>query len=117
MTDEKFDTIIVSARQETFEDTFLAKNCWYQVRIDADKHDDIQHIAVYRTAPVSAITHFASVSSIEKFEDTDNCIIYFSENAERLPTFITSGKKLKSIQNIKYTSVAKMLVAKTLDDL
>jgi len=117
MSEEKFDTIIVPAHQEGFEDTFLAKNCWYAIRIDEDKHDNIQYIAVYRTAPVSAITHFAPVASIEQYEDTDKYIIYFTENAKRMASPITGGKKLKHLQNTKYTSIAKMLVAKSLDDL
>lgn len=117
MSDDKFDTIIVPARQETFEDTFLAKNCWYAIRIDDDKQENIKYIAVYRTAPVSAITHFAEVSSIVRHEDSDKFVVNFEGNAKRLSTPISAGKKLKRLQNIKYTTVAKMLVAKSLDDL
>ena len=117
MSDEKLDTIIVPAHQENFEDTFLAKNCWYQIRIDEDKHDNIRYIAVYRTAPVSAITHFAPVASIESFEDTNKYIVYFAENAKRIASPIVGGEKLTHLQSTKYTTIAKMLAAKTLDDL
>ena len=117
MADDTFDTIIVPAHQEGFEDAFLAENRWYAIRIDEDKHDKIKYIAVYRTAPTSAITHFAEVSSIVPQDGTDKYIVNFEGNAKRLASPIEGGTKLRHLQNIKYTSIVKMLAAKSLDDL
>ncbi|MBI2677259.1 MAG: hypothetical protein HYX28_00600 [Candidatus Koribacter versatilis] len=63
--EDEIDTVIVPAHEEGFEKGFQGQNCWYEIRIAAEKLDKIKYIAVYRTAPVSAITHFAPVHHIE----------------------------------------------------
>jgi hypothetical protein len=117
MSDGKFDMIIVAARQETFEDTFLAKNCWHEISLDESKIPDLKYIGAYRTNPTSAITHFASIDRIEEYNNTGKYIVHFVAPGRRLSSEIVSGKRLKQIQNIKYTSISNILAAKTLDDL
>ena len=57
----KRDTIIVPAKKDGFEETFLSEDCWYAIRISGGMLDQIKYIAAYRTQPVSAITHYAPV--------------------------------------------------------
>ncbi|MGB1285943.1 MAG: hypothetical protein ACPG7F_05365 [Aggregatilineales bacterium] len=112
------DTIIVAAKEETFEDTFLAQNCWYAISINEKQIPDIRYIAAYRSAPVSAVTHFAKIASIEPYEgDKDKYILHFEGSAKRLACRIQQGKTSTHIQSKKYTSLENMLAAKTLDDL
>ncbi|WP_242610549.1 hypothetical protein [Burkholderia vietnamiensis] len=61
---DKFDTIVVPARDEGFKDTFLDKNCWYAVRINAKHISKLRYIAAYQVAPIAAITHIAEIESI-----------------------------------------------------
>jgi len=57
------DTVIVPARPEGFEETFIGQNCWYAIRISGRMLPKIRYIAAYRTQPDSAITHYASPPS------------------------------------------------------
>jgi hypothetical protein len=62
----EIDTIIVPAREESFKRTFLAENRWHHVRIHPRMLPRIKYIAVYRSAPISAITHVALVRDIAR---------------------------------------------------
>ena len=55
----ELDTVIVPARQEGFEKTFLGENCWYAIRISGGMREKIKYIAGYRIQPVAAVTHAA----------------------------------------------------------
>ena len=57
----EIDTVVVPARDEGFQETFIGENRWYKIRIHPSMIPKIKNIAAYRTAPVSAITHIATV--------------------------------------------------------
>ncbi len=111
------DTIVVPARDEGFEETFLGEDCWYAIRIHASMIPKIKHIAAYRVAPISAITHVASVQTIEQWKDTNKYIIKFAEPAKKVTAIklVTKGK-VKAPQAPRYTSFERMIEAKTLDE-
>lgn len=64
------NTIIVPAREEGFNRVFLGENAWYAIKISSSMIPKIKYIASYQTAPVSAITYFAQVDKIEKYQDS-----------------------------------------------
>lgn len=72
------DTIVVPALADGFEKVFLGQNRWYAVRIHPSMVPQLTHVAVYRTAPVSAITHYAPIRSIEPWENTGKMVITFA---------------------------------------
>jgi hypothetical protein len=77
----------------------------------------IKHIAAYRVAPISAITHIAPVKSIEQWKDTNKYILHFSEPAKKIsPVKLVPKGKVKALQNSRYTSLEKLQSAKTLED-
>ena len=77
----------------------------------------IKNIAAYRVAPRSAITHIAPVKSIEQWKDTNKYVLYFSEPAKRItPIKLVSKGKVKALQNSRYTSLERLIAAKTLDE-
>ena len=118
LTVSDLDTVVVPAREDGFEETFLGENRWYAVRIHGTMRPQIKHIAVYRIAPVSAITHVAPVASIEPWADGGKFVLNFSEPARAIgPIPLVTKGRVKAPQNLRYTSLAKLESAKTLDDV
>lgn len=109
---EELNTVVVAARPEGFEEEFLGHNCWYSIRIHVAMLDKIKYIAAYQVAPVSAITYYAEVSSIEKHGDTNKYILYFKSNAIKIkPIPLNKDKKGVAPQAPRYTSLDKLLKA------
>ncbi len=112
----EIDTAVVPARDEGFEETFLGEDCWYKVRLNASMIPKIKYCAAYRVRPISAITHIAPVSRIEPYKDTNKYILYFSEPAKEVePIKLVKDSKVKALQNLRYTSKARLDKAKNLD--
>ena len=78
------DTVVVPAQEDGFQETFLGEKCWYAIRISGGMLSRIKYIAAYRTAPVSAITHYAPVDRIESYGDGGKYRLYFSERAKEI---------------------------------
>ncbi len=83
-TNDPIDTIIVPAREDGFQETFLGKNCWYQIRLSKSKIPVLKYIAVYRKAPISAITHIAEIDRIEEYQNSGKYIVYFKGKAKEI---------------------------------
>jgi len=113
----EIDTIIVPAREDGFIETFLGKDCWYAIRLNSSMIPKIKYLATYQVAPISGITHLAKVKGIEQYEDTNKYIVYFSEKVKKIKKVELGKNKSKAPQNSRYSSKARILKAKTLDDL
>lgn len=115
---QKLDTIVAPANEEGFNKIFLSQDSWYAIRISSSMIDRIKYIASYQTSPISAITHYAEVSRIEKYKDTGKYILYFKEPAKEIkPIKMDSGELDKVPQGPRYTTFEKLMKAKTLDDV
>lgn len=110
------DTIVVPARLEGFKETFLDDDCWYPIRISGGKLDSIKYVAGYQTAPVSAITHYAPVERIESYGEGGKYKLIFSEKAKAIEP-ISRDLPPWSVQSPRYTTLAKLLLARKLTDL
>ena len=89
------DTIVVPAREEGFQQTFLKQNAWWAIRIAKQRLEHIKYIAAYQVAPVSAITHLAEVSRIEPHADEGKYAVCFKEAAQAIgPVKLDQGKKV-----------------------
>jgi len=111
------DTIIVPANEEGFKRVFLNENSWYAIRISGGRLNDIKYIAAYQTAPISAITHYAEVESIEPYGDGGKYKLNFKSSAQKIkPIKHKSGKK-GTLQGPKYTSFKKLKNAKEMIDI
>jgi hypothetical protein len=112
----EIDTIVVPAREEGFNETFIGEDCWYQIRIHGSMIPKIKYIAAYRVAPTSAITHIAPVKSIQQYKESSKYILYFSEPAKKIgPIKLVSKGLVRPLYSSRYTSLERLQKAKTLD--
>lgn len=111
------DTVIVPAQEDGFQETFIGENCWYAIRISGGMLPRIKYIAAYRSAPVSAITHYASVKRIESYGDGGKYRLIFSKPATEIPPIPFGDAVAGSMQGPRYTSLEKVLAAKSVADL
>jgi hypothetical protein len=78
----------------------------------------IRHIAAYRVAPISAITHIASVERIEPWKDTNRYVLHFSGAPEEIaPIPLVPGGVAKAPRDRRYTSLQILLASKNLDEV
>lgn len=113
----EIDTIVVPAREDGFQETFIDENCWYSIRLNSSMIPKIKYVAAYRVAPISAITHIAEVKSIEQWKDTNKYILNFTEPAEEIKKVPMGNSKGKAPQSPRYSSRERILSASTLDSV
>lgn len=114
----EIDTVVVPSWEEGFQQTFIAENRWYAIRIHSTIRPQLKYIAVYRVAPISAITHIAQIKSIEPWRDTGKFVVNFTEAAREIgPIPLVKGGRIKPLYNLRYTMLKKIEVAKNLDDI
>ncbi len=106
------DTIIVPAQEDGFQNVFIGENYWYAIRIGGGKLNDIKYIAAYQTAPISAVTHFAEVESIEPYGDGGKYKLNFVAQAKSIGPIKFGGGKQGTLQSPRYTTYEKLLTAK-----
>lgn len=111
------DTIVVPAQEEGFNRVFLGENCWYAIRIGGGMIKKIKYIAAYQTKPISAVTHYAEVKSIEPYGDGDKYKLDFSGPAKKMGPIPFGNFSSGSMQGSRYTTHEKLFNAKTLVDL
>ncbi len=116
-TADQRDTIVVPAQEDGFQETFLGENCWYAIRISGGMLPHIKYIAAYRSTPVSAITHYATVDRIEPYGDAGKYRVVFAAPAKELGPIPFGDAIPGSMQGPRYTSLTRLLAAKSVGDL
>jgi hypothetical protein len=111
------DTVIVPAQEDGFKDVFLGEKSWYAIRIGGGKLNEIKYIAAYQTSPISAITHYAEVESIEAYGDGGKYKLNFKSNAIEIKPVEFGKAKAGSMQSPRYTDLETLLKAKTIKDI
>lgn len=114
---DELDTIVVPAKEEGFQRVFLGKNCWHAIRISASMIDRLKYIAAYQVAPISAITYYAEIQRIEKYEDSSKYIVYFKDEANKIGPIKLPNDKGYQPQSPRYTSYSKLKKGKSLKDI
>ena len=78
----------------------------------------LKYIAIYRGAPVSAITHYAKIKEITYSKEKKCNVCYFEGAPIKLPHDIVLGSKSGCFfRGAKYTSIESLLNATTADDI
>ncbi|OQB41102.1 MAG: hypothetical protein BWY06_00952 [Candidatus Latescibacteria bacterium ADurb.Bin168] len=116
IADER-DTVVVPAWEDGFKETFLGQDCWHTIRISGGMLQRIRFIAAYRTAPVSAITHYAPVERIEPYGDHGGYRLIFSAHAKEITPIPYGNAVPGTMQGPRYTSLKKLLAAKSVAEL
>ena len=121
-TTSAFDTIVCPARQEGFESAFLGQRAWWAIRIREMNIPKIRYIAMYRVAPISAITHYAEVDRIEPYTGADEpegkYKIFLKGEPKEMEKPIGIGKRVNiKPQAPRYTTFESLMSAKSLDDV
>ena len=111
------DTVVVPANEDGFNEVFLGEDCWHAIRIGGGKLNEIKFIAAYQTAPVSAITYYAEVDSIEAYGDGGKYKLNFKEKAKKINPIKLGDAKPGSLQGPRYTNLEEMLKAKSIKEL
>lgn len=114
---EELNTIVVAAREEGFEREFLGNNLWYAIRVSASMIDRLKYIAAYQVSPVSAITYYAEIISIDKYQDTNKYIVHVKEPVKIKPIPLDKDKKGLAPQAPRYTAIDKLLKARKLSEV
>lgn len=114
---EAADTIIISAKDEGFYKVFLGEWCWYPIRIGTEKLKTLRWIAVYQTAPVSAITYFAKIEKIVDYLETGRYKIIFEEPQMLSQPVELGMDRSKTLQGQRYTTMVKLRNSSVIDDL
>jgi hypothetical protein len=113
----EIDTIVVPAHEDEFEETFVGENRWHGVRIHSSLIPRIKHIAVYRTAPLSAITHIAPIASIEPWKGTNKYVVNLAAPAVNIgPIQLDPKGTIKALQGPRYTAHCRLETAENLDE-
>ncbi len=114
---EQIDTVVVPAKKEGFENTFLGENCWHAIRISGGMLTKIKYVAAYQTQPVSAITHYAPVERIESYGESGKYKLIFSEKAISLGPIPYGNAPKGAMQGPRYTTLQNLKTAKSLNDI
>lgn len=112
------DTVVVPAHEDGLQEVFLGENRWWAVRIHPSMAKQLKYIAVYVTAPTSAITHYAPIQSIEPWKNTGKVVINFSEPAKRfVPELkLKEHGRVSPLYGLRYTKFEKLNKATTMDE-
>jgi hypothetical protein len=114
----ELDTVVVPAQKTGFDTVFLGQNCWHAIRISGGMLPKIKWIAAYQTHPISGITHYAAVQSIEPYGDGSKYRLIFNGPATELDHPVQfSGAPSGSMQGPRYTNLQRLLRARKMADL
>lgn len=114
---DEIDTIVVPAQEEGFKRVFLGENCWWAIRISSHMREKLRFIAAYQTSPISAITHYAPIKFIEPFGNDGKYKIIFAEKATEIEKIPLGNATRGTMQGIRYTSLAKLKIARSIMEL
>ena len=114
------DTIVCPANEEGFKSVFLDENRWYAIRMSPSIISQIKYIAMYETAPVSAIRWIGFVQDIRPYKDTGKYEVVLSERKKLdkpLKLSKDEGKKGIAPRGPRYTKMEFIQKARKLSDI
>lgn len=111
------DTLLVASSEENFQTLFMRKRRWHGVRVDRRRAESLKWLALYRSTPVSAITHYAAIVGSYEDSTTGRFVFELSEPTP-LPRAIGAGiRRPIPIQGQRYVFLDQLLSANEIADL
>lgn len=116
---KRLNTIVCPAREDGFQSEFIGKNRWYAIRLNARRIPFVKYIAIYRTRPISAVTHYGEVKSIKHWRNSAKYVVRLKAAAKKIkPIPLNKNPDERAVipQCPQFTSMDALRSAKTLDD-
>lgn len=113
------DTIVVPAREEGFKKVFIEENRWYAIRLNESMIPQIKYIAAYQVTPIMAITYYAKVKNIKRWQDSDKYVLDFDGAAIKIGPLKNSDKPTERVQlqGPRYTNIERLKNASKLTEV
>src|SRR5689334_4380331 len=116
LLEPNFDTIIVPAREDGFQRVFMGRHEWPRLRLSSESRCRLKWIAVYRTAPLSAVTHYAQVVEFVP-EDSEHWTAKITDPREVEPIPLVRDGSAPNVQTPRFTRLDRLLKATCLNPL
>ena len=115
----EIDTIVCPAQEDGFNEVFLKEHRWFQIRINSSKIPKIKYLAMYESAPVSAINYIGEVAEIKPYKNTGKYELVLRGPAQKLKTPIKLSDDYPTLapQGPKYTIKSLFENAEKLEDI
>ncbi len=115
----QYDTIVCPGNNDGYTEAFVNEHAWWEPRIGKTNLPKLKYIAIYETAPTSAIRSYAAISDIEPMPDRPGRYkIYHDGNIIKLKTPIVLGQhKSLSLQAPRYFLLSDILSSSDLAEL
>jgi hypothetical protein len=112
-----FDTVVCAALEDGFKHAYLENNAWWEIRLSQKARENLKYLAIYEKAPIAHISHYAEIERIEPYKDTGKYILYLKNKKTVKPIKLGKGKKGEAPQAPRYTTLSKLLNAKSVSEL
>ncbi len=113
----EFDTVVCAAFEDGFKHAYLDNNAWWAIRLSQKAREQLKYLAIYEKKPVAHISHYAEIDRIEPYKDSGKYILYLKNKKTVKPINLGSGKAGEAPQAPRYTTLSKLLSAKTVSEL
>lgn len=115
----EIDTIVCPAQEDGFNEVFLKEHRWFQIRIHPSKILKIKYLAMYESAPISAINYIGEVKEIKPYKNTGRYEVVLKGPARKLNTPIKLSDDNSNIapQAPRYTISSLFEGATKLEDI
>lgn len=112
-----FDMVVCAAFEDGFKHAYLQNNAWWAIRLSQEAREKLKYLAIYEKLPVAHISHYAEIERIEPYKDTGKYILYLKNKKTVKPIKLGTGKKGEAPQSPRYTTLEKLLKAKSVSEL
>lgn len=113
----EFDTVVCAAFEDGFKEAYEGNNAWWAIRLSQEAREKLKYLAIYEKLPAAHIQHYAEIDKIEPYKDTGKFIIYLKNKKTIKPIPLGTGKKGEAPQSPRYTTLAKLLKSKSVNEL
>lgn len=112
-----FDTAVFPATNSNFGKVFIGEKKWYYVRIAAYRVEKIKYVALYRGAPISAITHYAEVIDISEPNEDNKRLIKLKDPVAFTEPIELGNIHVNNVRKLFYTCLEKLNNVNTVEEL